>query len=414
MLKLLAGLASLVLVAILALMLLVSILSVQLSTTASPGGSCLSLTTQTGGCTGNGAGAAMAALAMAPHLQGNPDAWYDAGMPQPVLSFWSQACPAGSGCWIDWQEGNLQCVLFVTGAYELAGSPLPAAGNAIDFWSLYQDRPGWVEIPAAAAPPAQRSLPMPGDIMVWYNPPPAVGHVAIVVGVTPPSGGHSGAVTFAEANGPAALVTETLLPDLSVVTWSAYSVLGYIRPLVPIGGNASQRLVRVSQLNASQSGSAAKYTTCASSARSAAAMTEVLNAYGGDVRLHDILIVEASRGDITPAFRLTSLAGIADTMAHFGFRTSWGFSLSDDQVIALAQQGTPVMVDFLPTALPATSSWSLPAGRLIRSRSPTRLLTTLPCCREGISCSGGMVFRLLSHRYRANRRDVIASGDTSS
>jgi len=278
MLKLLGGLTSLVVVVLLVLVLLVSILSVQLSGTPSPGGSCLSSTTQTGDCTGNGAGAAMAALAMAPHLQGNPDAWYDAGMPQPVLSFWSQACPAGSGCWIDWQEGNLQCVLFVTGAYALAGSPLPAAGNAIDFWSLYQNRPGWVEIPAAAALPAQRSMPMPGDIMVWYNPPPAVGHVAIVVGVTPPSGGHTGAVTFAEANGPGALVTETLLPDLSVVTWSAYSVLGYIRPLVPIGMNASQRLVRVSQLDASQSGSASEYTTWASSACSAAAMTEVLNA----------------------------------------------------------------------------------------------------------------------------------------
>jgi hypothetical protein len=184
--------------------------------------------------------------------------------------------------------------------------------------------------------------------MVWYNPPPAVGHVAIVVEVTPPSGGHTGSVTFAEANGPGALVTETLLPDLSVVTWSAYSVLGYIRPLVPIGVNASQRLVRVSQLDASQSGSAATYTTWASSARSAAAMTEVLNAYGGDVRIHDILIVEASRGDITPALGLTNLAGIADTMAHIGFRTSWGFSLSDDQVIARAQQETPVIVDFLP------------------------------------------------------------------
>ena len=346
MLKLLAGLASLVLAVVLALMLLVSILSVQLSGTASTSGSCLSSSAGTGGCAGNGAGAALAALAMAPHLSGNPDAWYDAGMPQPVLSFWSQTCPARSGCWIDWQEGNLQCVLFVTGAYALAGSPLPAAGNAIDFWSLYQNRPGWVEIPAAAAPPAQRSLPMPGDIMVWYNPPPAVGHVAIVVGVNPPSGRHNGSVTFAEANGPGALVTETLLPDLSVVTWSAYTVLGYIRSLTPIGTNASQRLVRVSRLDASQSGSAAEDTTWASSACSAAAMTEVLNAYGADVRIHDVLTVEAARADITPALGLTSLAGIADTVAHFGFRTSWGFSLSLDQVVALAQQGTPVIVDF--------------------------------------------------------------------
>ena len=128
----------------------------------------------------------MAALSIAAHLYGNPDTWYDAGMPQPVLQFWASACPSGSGCWVDWQEGSLQCVLLVTGAYALAGSPLPAAGNAIDFWSLYQHRPGWLEVPSATAPPSQRGLPMPGDIMVWYDPPPLVGHVAIVVGVIPP------------------------------------------------------------------------------------------------------------------------------------------------------------------------------------------------------------------------------------
>ncbi len=79
---------------------------------------------------------------------------------------------------------------------------------------------------------------MPGDIMVWYDPPPLVGHVAIVVGVNTPLAGHNGSVTFAEANGPGPVVTQTLLPDLSVVTWSnpiPYSVLGYIRP-APLKG----------------------------------------------------------------------------------------------------------------------------------------------------------------------------------
>ena len=74
--------------------------------------------------------------------------------------------------------------------------------------------------------------------MVWYDPPPLVGHVAIVVGVNPPIAGHNGSVTFAEANGPGSIVTQTLLPDLSVATWSnpiPYSVLGYIRP-APLKG----------------------------------------------------------------------------------------------------------------------------------------------------------------------------------
>jgi len=204
--------------------------SISTTTTASSSGgaSCYP-------ASGNGSSVAQAALSIAAHLYGSPDTWYDAGMPSPVLQFWSNACPSGSGCWVDWQEGSVQCVLLVTGAYALAGSPLPAAGNAIDFWSLYQHRSGWHEVPSATAPPSQRGLPMPGDIMVWYDPPPLVGHVAIVVGVIPPVQGHNGSVTFAEANGPGTLVTQTLLPDLSVVTWSnpiPYSVLGYIRPAI--------------------------------------------------------------------------------------------------------------------------------------------------------------------------------------
>jgi hypothetical protein len=187
---------------------------------------------------GHGSAVSMAALTIAAHLYGNPDTSYDAGMPQLVLHFWANVCPGGTGCWTDWQEGSLQCVLLVTGAFALAGSPLPAAGNAIDFWSLYHNRAGWLEVPSSIAPPSQRGLPMPGDIMVWYDPPPLVGHVAIVVGVNPPHAGHNGSVTFAEANGPGPIVTQTLLPDLSVVTWSnpiPYSVLGYIRP-VPMNG----------------------------------------------------------------------------------------------------------------------------------------------------------------------------------
>src|SRR5207249_10131554 len=56
------------------------------------------------------------------------------------------------------------------------------------FWSLYAHRSGWMEIPSSAPGTAayQRSLPQPGDIMVWWDKPPAVGHVAIVTAVVPP------------------------------------------------------------------------------------------------------------------------------------------------------------------------------------------------------------------------------------
>lgn len=171
-----------------------------------------------------------AALAMAAHLFDCPpsglDACYDAGFPAAALAYWAQTCP---GC-SQWQNGNLQCVMFVAAAYALAGLPLPALGNAIAFWSLYAGRAGWREIPAGAAPPGARGLPAPGDLMVWYAArDPTVGHIAIVIGVQPPTAAAFGAVTFAEANGPGPIVTETLLPDLLVATWSGYTVLGYIR-----------------------------------------------------------------------------------------------------------------------------------------------------------------------------------------
>lgn len=255
MLKLLAGAGGLLVAGSTIVMLFAALFAGQLSGSGYSGGACIppiatvtagsSMTpapspTGAGTCypySGKGSAVADAALAIAAHLSGNPDVWYDSGLPAAVLQFWADGCPPGSQCWIDWQEGSLQCVMLVTGAYALAGSPLPAAGNAIDFWSLYQNRPGWIEIPSDSAPPSERGLPMPGDIMVWWDAPPAVGHVAIVVGVKPPVGGQNGSVTFAESNGPGPIITQTLLPDLTVVTWHGYIVLGYIRSV----GGASNK-----------------------------------------------------------------------------------------------------------------------------------------------------------------------------
>lgn len=174
----------------------------------------------------NGNAIVAVALQMATHLHGNPDVWYDASFPPAVIAYWEQTCP---GC-SEWQNGNLQCVMLALAAYGVAGVHPPAAGNAIAFWSLYANRAGWTEIPAAWAPAGQRGLPQPGDWIVWYSAfEPGVGHIAVVVQVTPPSGGQAGDVTFVEANGPGSLVTEPLLPDLTVQTWSGYAVVGYIR-----------------------------------------------------------------------------------------------------------------------------------------------------------------------------------------
>ena len=311
--------------------------------------------------TGGNTPVSAAADLIAQHLQclkqagpctvSNPDTYYDKALPQTVLSYWQKSCPAGSGCYADWQNGNLQCVMLITGAFALAGAPLPSSGNAIDFWSLYAHRGGFIEIPSSAPGTLayQRQLPMPGDIMVWWDKPPAVGHVAIVTAVVPPGAAQPGSITFAESNGPGAIITESLLPDLTVQTWKGYTVYGYIRSTAMLGTNASARLLRISQLDPAQYGPpSTEYTTWAYAACSAASMTEVLNAYGGHYRIHDILAVEAQRKDITPQGGLLSEGGIADTVAQFGFQASWGHTLSLDQIIADANAGTPVIVSFPP------------------------------------------------------------------
>jgi hypothetical protein len=112
--------------------------------------------------------------------------------------------------------------------------------------------------------------------------------------------------------------------------------------------NASQQLVRISQLDPAQYNSPAEYNTWAYSACSAASMTEVFNAYGHLYRITDILNVEAQIGEITPALGLLRPEGVEHTAAQFGFKTTWGNAWTLDQVIMAANRGNPVIVSFPP------------------------------------------------------------------
>ncbi|MFL5654077.1 MAG: hypothetical protein ACJ8CB_07855, partial [Ktedonobacteraceae bacterium] len=88
--------------------------------------------------------------------------------------------------------------------------------------------------------------------------------------------------------------------------------------------------------------------TWAYSACSAAAITEVFNAYGRHLRVTDVLEVEARIGEITPELGLVRPEGVERTAAQFGFKTTWGNSWTLDQVIATANSGEPVIVGFPP------------------------------------------------------------------
>ncbi|MDQ2714739.1 MAG: transglycosylase SLT domain-containing protein [Chloroflexota bacterium] len=112
--------------------------------------------------------------------------------------------------------------------------------------------------------------------------------------------------------------------------------------------NASRALVHLSQLDSAQYATPQEYQTWAYVACSAASMTEVLNAYGHRYRITDILNVEARLGEITPQLGLVEDVGIARTVATFGFNTTWGHQLSLDDVIATANTGKPVIVNWPP------------------------------------------------------------------
>lgn len=112
--------------------------------------------------------------------------------------------------------------------------------------------------------------------------------------------------------------------------------------------NASKGLVRLSQLNPTQYASNQEFSTWAYSACSTASLTEVMDAYGRHFRITDVLKVEAGIGEITPQLGLLDEVGIQKTAARFGFNTTWGHNLSLDQIIAIANQGRPVIVSFPP------------------------------------------------------------------
>ena len=143
-----------------------------------------------------------------------------------MIQYGEQVCP---GC-AAWANGTYQCVSFVRGAYS-QNYPMQWTANAFDLWATYQGKPGWVEIPSAEAPPGQRGMPLPGDVMIFKD--TSIGHTAIVMNVLPPRGGQNGSVEFANANSVSPYTTMPLLSDLTVDTssWPGYTVWGYIRPV---------------------------------------------------------------------------------------------------------------------------------------------------------------------------------------
>ena len=122
----------------------------------------------------------------------------------------------------------------------------------------------------------------------------------------------------------------------------------FVSSLLPTRPQASQAITRIAQLDSNQYTSQDRYTTWAESACSAAAMTEVINAYGHTYRIADILSVEANQQQITPELGLLyGASSVARTVAPFGFSAHALEDTSLDNILSVANSGTPVIVGFM-------------------------------------------------------------------
>src|SRR5579859_3519672 len=112
-------------------------------------GSVCSATTSGGGATT----VVQKALLVLQHVKQTSPGQYDGGISE-LNTIWDGT---GKTNWSD-----IQCVDLITGAFGLAGLPVPARGDAIDYWGNYVSgqHPGWTTIPLGTG------APLPGDVMV--------------------------------------------------------------------------------------------------------------------------------------------------------------------------------------------------------------------------------------------------------
>jgi hypothetical protein len=141
-----------------------------------------------------------------------------------------------------------------------------------------------------------------------------------------------------------------ILPHQALINLITFNLNNPVKTtsLPPPNFNASQKLVRLSQLDPAQYNSTQEFQSWAYSACSTASMTEVFDSYGRQYRITDVLKVESQIGEITPQLGLLEDIGIQRTATRFGFNTQWGHNLSLNQIIAVANSGKPVIVSFPP------------------------------------------------------------------
>lgn len=128
-----------------------------------------------------------------------------------------------------------------------------------------------------------------------------------------------------------------------------------INALIHSNRTLSHRVIhsvhRIAQLDRRQYASQQEYEEWSASACSTTSMTEALNIYRDpkhQFRITDVLQVEKAVHAISPTLGLLDEGGVERTVRHLGYTASVDHIHTLDQIIALANRGTPIIVSFPP------------------------------------------------------------------
>ncbi len=115
-------------------------------------------------------------------------------------------------------------------------------------------------------------------------------------------------------------------------------------PISVLPGGASTRLVRIDSSARSQYRSDYQWQTWSYSSCSGIALTMVMNSYGRHLIAGDVLQEEQNLGVWDVNLGLLREEGIAMTASYYGFDTSANHTRTLQDIIALGNKGTPVIV----------------------------------------------------------------------